>query len=157
MLASYTNIEPDQVHIKYGLTWIIFLNSVCTQSLLWRQQHTIKSIKARSISCKNSSPSGLWLCPVDKQNWQSYSRKKFENARLHYHHYPFHVVLPTPQAAYHIDAYEHNKLIAATVVRPNMVWGRVSSSTVAMHDFTGMEVNFPAKKAARVSTVLPKN
>jgi hypothetical protein len=37
-----------------------------------------------------------------------------------------------------------------------MVWGRASSSTIAMHDFTGMEVNFPAKKA-RVSTVLPKN
>lgn len=106
MLTSYTNIKPDQVHIKYDLTWIIFLNSVCTQSLLWRQQHTIKSIKARSISCKNSSPSGLWLCPVTKQNWQSYSREKFENARLDYHHYPFHVVLPTPEAAYHIDAYE---------------------------------------------------
>jgi hypothetical protein len=134
MLTSYTNIKPDQVHIKYDLTWIIFLNSVCTQSLLWSQQHTIKSIKARSISCKKSSPSGLWLCPVDKQNWQSSSRKKFENARLDYHHYPFHVVLPTPEAAYHIDAHEHNKLIAATLVRPNMVWGRASSSTIAMHD-----------------------
>jgi hypothetical protein len=38
-----------------------------------------------------------------------------------------------------------------------MVWGRASSSIIAMHDFTGMEVNFPAKTAARVSTVLPKN
>jgi hypothetical protein len=38
-----------------------------------------------------------------------------------------------------------------------MVWGRSFSSTIAMNDFTGMEVNLAAKKAARVSTFLPKN